>query len=213
MSEGRGVYRTYRTYITIVMETLLRDIQYGIRNLARHPGFTAIALITLTLGIGANSTMFSVVNAVLLRPLPYKTPERLVAVESINSRSGKASAGGVSPADFRDWKEQSRSFEQLAAYSGTAVDLPGEERTESIVGARVSVGFFPVFGVEPLLGRAFAPEEELSNGPKALILSYRLWQRRFGSDPSIVGKGVKTNEGQSTVVGIMPPSFRFPSYA
>jgi predicted permease len=195
------------------MDSFLKDIRYGVRSLLKHPSFTAIAVITLALGIGANSVMFSAVNAVLLRPLPYKTPERLVAVESINSRSGKTSAGGVSPADFRDWQDQSRSFEQLAVYSGTAVDLPGEERTESIVGARVSGGFFPVFGVEPLLGRAFAPEEELSNGPKALILSYRLWQRRFGSDPSIVGKGVKTNEGQTTVVGVMPPSFRFPSYA
>ncbi|MEK6281447.1 MAG: ABC transporter permease [Acidobacteriota bacterium] len=195
------------------MNGLWQDLKHAVRMLLKYPAYTSIAVITLALGIGANSVMFSAVNAVLLRPLPYKTPERLVAVESFNSRSGNPSAGGVSPADFRDWQDQSRSFEQLAVYSGTAVDLPGEERTESIVGARVSVGFFPVFGVEPILGRAFAPEEELSNGPQVLILSYRLWQRRFGSDPSVVGKGVKTSQGQATVVGVMPPSFRFPSYA
>ncbi|HEU0176552.1 MAG TPA: ABC transporter permease [Blastocatellia bacterium] len=193
------------------MQTLWQDLRYGARILLKKPGFTLVAVITLALGIGANTAIFSVVNAALLRRLPYDAT-RLVAVESFNPQKEKR-AYGASPADFWDWQEQSRTFEQLAMHSGGGIGLKESERIEVISGARVTVNFFATFGVQPMLGRAFANEEGFLNGPKAVILSHRLWQQRYGGDPRIVGRTLKTTDGAVSVIGVMPPDFKFPSYA
>jgi putative ABC transport system permease protein len=194
------------------MQTLLQDLRYGARALLKNPGFTLVAVITLGLGVGANTAIFSVVNAALLRRLPYDAT-RLVAVEAFNPQKEK-SAYGAPPADFWDWEEQSRSFEQLAMHSGGGIGLKESERIEVISGARVTVNFFETFGVQPMLGRSFANEEGFLNGPRVIILSHRLWRQRYGGDPRIVGRTLKTDDGAAPVViGVMPPDFKFPSYA
>jgi putative ABC transport system permease protein len=193
------------------VQTLWQDLRYGARMLLKKPGFTLVAVITLGLGIGANTAIFSVVNAALLRPLPYDVT-RLVAVESVNPQKEKG-GGGVSPADFWDWQEQSRTFEQLTMYSGWGIGLKESERIEAIPSARVTVNFFATFGVQPMLGRAFVTEEGTLHGPRAIILSHRLWQQRYGGDPRIVGRTLKTDNGEVTVIGVMPPDFKFPSFA
>jgi putative ABC transport system permease protein len=193
------------------MQTLWQDLRYGARALLKTPGFTLVAVITLALGIGANTAIFSVVNAALLRRLPYDA-SRLVAVEAFNPQKEKR-AYGAPPADFWDWQEQSRTFEQLTMYSGGGIGLKESERIEVISGARVTVNFFSTFGVQPMLGRSFDNEEGFVNGPRAVILSHRLWQQRYGGDPQIVGRTLKTTGGAMTVIGVMPPDFKFPSYA
>jgi putative ABC transport system permease protein len=193
------------------MQTLWQDLRHGARALLKNPGFTLVAVITLGLGIGANTAIFSVVNAALLRRLPYDA-RRLVAVESFNPQKEKF-VYGASPADFWDWKEQSRTFEQLTMLSGGGVGLKESERIEAIPGARVTVNFFATFGVQPMLGRAFDNEEGFVNGPRAVVLSHRLWLQRYGGDPQIVGRTLKTTDGAMTVIGVMPPDFKYPSYA
>lgn len=196
------------------METLLRDLRYGFRMLFKKPGFTAVAVVALALGIGANSAIFSVVNAVMLRPLPYAEPERLVSATSVNSLNPQSETDGVSPAEFWDWKDQSQAFEQLAVHSGGGgFSLKDTDQPDVFNGARVSFNFFQTFGVQPLLGRGFSPEDSELNSPGTVVLSYRLWMRRFGGDPSVVGRTFNTFEGGTTVIGVMPPDFRFPSYA
>ena len=193
------------------METLFKDIRYGIRSLFKHPGFMAIAVPILALGIGANTAIFSVVNAVLLRPLPFKNAERLVEIRTQNlSRESEASSGG-SPADFWDWQEQSQRFEQISAIRGGGEALALGEHLEVFPGASVSTNFFETLGVRPLLGRTFLPQEGKSTAPGALVISYRLWQERFGGDSSVVGKAVKTADGSTTIIGVMPPDFKFPA--
>jgi putative ABC transport system permease protein len=193
------------------MQIPWQDLRYGARTLLKNPGFTLVAVITLGLGIGANTAIFSVVNAALLRRLPYDAT-RLMAVEAFNPQKEK-SAYGAPPADFWDWQEQSRTFEQLAMYSGGGIGLKESERIEVISGSRVTVNFFATFGVQPMLGRAFDNEEGFVNGPRAVILSHGLWQSRFGGDPQIVGRTLKTTNGAMTVIGVMPPDFKFPSYS
>jgi putative ABC transport system permease protein len=194
-----------------LIEDLARDLRYAVRVLAKSPVFTAVSVLTLALGVGANTAIFSVVNAALLRPLPYDAT-RLVAVESFNPQK-ESQARGVSPADYWDWKEQSRTLEQLTAYSGGGIGLKESERVEVIPGAGVATNFFETFGVQPMLGRSFVGEEGFLNGPKVVILSHRLWQRRFGGDPQIVNRLIKTDEGDVTVVGVMPPDFNYPKFA
>jgi putative ABC transport system permease protein len=196
------------------MDTLLRDLRYGFRMLLKRPGFTVVAVVALALGIGANSAIFSVVNAVMLRPLPYADPARLISAESVNSLNAQREISGVSPADFWDWKDQSQAFEQLAALSGGGgFSLMDVDQPDVFPGARVSFNFFQTFGVQPLLGRVFTSEDGQLNAPDTVILSHRLWMRRFGGDPSVVGKTFKSEEGGTTVIGVMPPNFKFPSYA
>ena len=196
------------------METLLRDLRYGFRMLLKRPGFTIVAVVALALGIGANSAIFSVVNAVMLRPLPYSNPDQLVTASSFNSLNPQSDFWGVSPADFWDWKERSQTFEQLATHSGGgAFSIRDADPPDIFNGARVSFNFFEVFGVPPLLGRTFAADDGLLNAPKTVVLSHRLWMRRFGGDPSVVGKTFMSAEGGTTVIGIMPVDFKFPSYA
>ncbi|HEX8775372.1 MAG TPA: ABC transporter permease [Pyrinomonadaceae bacterium] len=195
------------------MGTLWQDVRYGLRMLFKKPGFTVMAVLTLALGIGANTAIFSVVNAILLKELPYREPSRLVWAQTAQEQNGQRQSAAVSPAEFREWKEQSRTFEQLAAFRGDAISLKDAEQPEALAGARVSVNFFQTLGVGPMLGRAFAAEDERPDAPEGVVLSYRLWQRRFGGDPSIVGRTLETIEGPSVVIGVMPPDFKFPSFA
>lgn len=181
--------------------------------LLKKPGFTATAVLTLALGIGANTSIFSVVNAILLKPLPYKDPTALVWTESVKRQDGPAQTSGVSPADFWDLKDQTQTLEQVATFRGEGISLKDPERPEALDGARVSVNFFQALGIAPMMGRAFASEDEQPNATDTVVLSYRLWQRRFGGDPSIIGRTLETVEGPTTVIGVMPPDFRFPSFA
>jgi putative ABC transport system permease protein len=193
------------------MESLIKDIRYGIRSLLKQPGFSAIAVITLALGMGANTAIFSLVHAVLLRPLPFPESNRLVVVKDQNGKTGETFPA-VSPADFFDWKNQSQSFTNAAAYSGWSVTLLEGERSEMIPATRVTDEFFNTLGVQPLLGRSFRPDEFRTSNA-VVILSHRLWQRRFGGDPNIIMKTLAVEQGRVTVVGVMPPQFKLPASA
>jgi putative ABC transport system permease protein len=196
------------------MDTFLRDLRYGFRVLIKRPGFTVVAVAALALGIGANSAIFSVVNAVMLKPLPFTNPERLVSANAENSLNPQRETYGVSPADFWDWKEQSQAFEELATLAGGGgFSLREADNPDVFNGARVSFNFFSTFGVRPLLGRTFLSEDGELNAPATVVLSHKLWMRRFGGDPSVVGKTFNSVEGGTTVIGVMPPDFKFPSYA
>ncbi len=194
-----------------VMETLFKDIRYGIRSLLKQPGFTAVVVITLALGIGVNTAIFSLVHAVLLRPLPFADSERLVVVKAQNGKTGET-LPSVSPADFFDWKGQTQSFANLAAYSGWPITLLEGEESELIPATRVTDEFFSTLGVAPLLGRTFTPDE-FNTGSKVVILSHRLWLRRFGGDPNIITKTLALAQGRVTVVGVMPAQFKLPASA
>ncbi|HEY6251325.1 MAG TPA: ABC transporter permease, partial [Candidatus Angelobacter sp.] len=192
-----------------LLETLLQDVRYAARQLRKNPGFTAIAVFTLALGIGANSAIFSVVNAVLLRSLPYEDPDHLVSVGSDTKEAGN----GISYEHYRAWKAQSRSFQDLTVFyrnSGwSRVTLTGEE-PESAQGTYASANFFAVMGVSPVLGRAFTPEEE-THRERVLILSDALWKRRFGAAADILGKTLQVNGQNFQIIGVMPPVFQFPA--
>lgn len=193
------------------MSTLFQDLRYGARMFLKQPGFTFVAVITLALGIGANTAIFSVVNAALLRRFPYDTT-RLVAIESFNPLEQKRGFG-VSPADFWDWKGQSQAFEQLSMYSGGGIGLKESERLEGLPGARVAANFFQTFNVQPLMGRTFVNEDGFLSAPPTIVLSHELWQRRFGGDSQIIGRTLKMEDGPVTVIGVMPADFKYPTFA
>lgn len=186
------------------MEMLLQDLRYAFRTLRKSPGFTLVAVLTLTLGIGANTAIFSVVNAVLLRPLPYEEPERLVRLYEATERI----TGSVSVPNFRDWREQSQSFSRLAAYTFVDANLQGVENPERLSAMAGSANLFRTLGVEPLLGRAFLPGEDERGAPDVVVLSEGLW-RRFGADPALLGQTITLNGEANTVIGVMPDEFRF----
>jgi predicted permease len=193
------------------VHTLWQDLRYGARMFLKQPGFTLVAVITLALGIGANTAIFSVVNAALLRHFSYDTT-RLVAIDSFNPLKQKRGYG-VSPADFWDWKDQSQAFEQLSMYSGGGVGLKESERLEVVHGARVSANFFQTFNVQPHLGRTFASEDGFLSAPPTMVLSHELWQKRFGGDSRIIGRIIKTDDVPVTVIGVMPADFKYPRSA
>lgn len=195
------------------MSIIGRDLNFSCRMLLRNPFYALVAVIAIALGIGANTAIFSVVNAVLLRPLPFTNPEQLVEVKTQNlSRESEASSGG-SPADFWDWQEQSQRFEQMSAIRGGGETLALGEHLEVFPGASVSTNFFDTLGVRPLIGRTFSPQDGQSNAPGAVVISYGLWQERFGGDSAVVGRVVKTADGSTTIIGVMPPAFKFPAGA
>ena len=194
------------------METLWQDLRYGVRMLARSPGFTTVAVLTLALGIGANTAIFSVVNAILLRPLPYKDPQRLVMVSKENPRRG-VYRNHVSPPDFADWREQQEVFVDLAAFYQESFHLTGTREPERVLGCRASAGLFPLLGVEPVLGRSFAAEEDQPGRERVVLLSHSLWQRRFGADLDVVGERLTLDGEAHLVVGVMPRGFDFPGDA
>ena len=190
------------------METLIKDIRYGIRGLLKRPGFTAIALITLALGIGANTAIFSVVNAVLLRPLPFRDPDQLVIVWEDATFAGFP-RNTPAPANYVDWKTQSQSFADMAASAESSFNLTGDGEPERVAAYSVTANFFPLFGAQPLLGRTFSTEEDRPGGNKVAVLSYSLWQSRYGGDRQILNRDIQLNGEKHTVIGVMPPSFQF----
>jgi putative ABC transport system permease protein len=185
-------------------DTLRQDVRYGLRMLRRSPGFTAAALLTLTLGIGANTAIFTVVDAVLLKPLPYADPDRLV---TIGDRHPDGSLSGVGLATALDWRERSGSFAQFAMIRLWIPTLEGDGDAERLPAVRVSWNYFDVLGARPALGRGFTPDDDREDGWHVALLSDRLWRRRFGADPAIVGRLVALNGQQFRVIGVMPPSF------
>lgn len=191
------------------LETLLQDLRYGYRTLRKAPGFTTVAVITLALGIGANTAIFSAVDTALLRPLPYHDPGRLVWITEIWHKEHDNAL--VPNPDYTNWNMQAHSFEEMAAYDGgEEFNLTGAGQPERIETAGVTPDFFRVLGVEPVLGRVFLPQEALPDGPRVTILSYGLWLRRFALDPNILGKAITLDNQRFTVVGAMPAGFRFP---
>jgi putative ABC transport system permease protein len=194
------------------VSTLIQDLRYGLRMLARYPGFTAVAVLTLALGIGANTAIFSVVNAVLMKPLPYKDAGRLVVVWEQNPERGWYH-NIVSAANFRDWRKQNDVFTQMAAVDPQkAFNLTRTGKPEEVWGEPTTTNLFTLLGVRPFKGRDFLPEEERPGGPRVVILSYGLWERRYGRDATLVGKQISLNNESYTVVGIMPAGFYFPPF-
>ena len=191
-----------------MLETLWQDLRYGLRVLRKNPGFTLIAVITLALGIGANTAIFSVVDAVLLRPLPYKDSDRLVFLWSENPKQNVRDITS-SYANVSDWKNQNRSFEDLAVFDPTSVTLTGTDDPEQIDSVRASANLFPLLGVTPVIGRTFSPEEE-ENKARVVVLSYGLWQRRFGGSRGVIGQTLEIDNVKSQVIGVMPEHFQFP---
>ncbi len=188
------------------MSTVLNDLRYAIRQLAKSPGFAAIAIITLALGIGANTAIFSVVNAVLLNPLPYPQPDRIVALfrNTPNFRTGS-----ISYPDFDDWRRENQSFSSAAAYREMGgVTLSGSGEPEVVIGQMVSAGFFEILGIRPVLGRTFATDEDRLGASPTVMIGEGLWKRKFASDPSVVGKTIILDGQGRTVIGIIPASFR-----
>ena len=191
------------------MSTLWQDLRYGARMLARNPGFTVVAVLTLALGIGVNTAIFSVVNAVLLRPLPYPEPDRLVTIWNRYEKLGEGRFTNSVP-DFLDRKEQSETLENIAALTLGTFNLLGDGEPLRIEGISASASLFPLLGVEPRLGRVFLPEEDQPGQNQVVVVSHGLWQRRFGGDPGLVGRTLNLDGNPYVVVGIMPPEFRFP---
>jgi putative ABC transport system permease protein len=195
------------------LETLIQDLRYGACMLIKSPGFTFVAVLTLALGIGANTAIFSVVNGVLLSPLPYDEPERLVMVWAdrpiLQAQTGLPDFP-VTVADFIDWRNQNRVFEQMAAMFGFRMNLTGGDEPESVVGMRTTASLFPLLRTRFVMGRAFLPEEDRAGADRVVILSHGLWQQRYGADPKIIGQKIILDNEAYTVVGVTAPAFQFP---
>jgi predicted permease len=190
------------------METLWQDIRFGFRQLLSKPGFALIAVLSLALGIGANTAIFSLVDAVLLRPLPFHDPDRLVMVWEDATKIGFP-RNTPAPANYADWRSQNQVFEDMAAITGRSYNLADEGEPEKIDAQAVTANFFPLLGVKPELGRSFTQEEDQPGRNRVALISYGLWQRRFGGDPALVGKETLLDGEKSTIIGVMPPGFQF----
>ncbi|HKS41594.1 MAG TPA: ABC transporter permease, partial [Blastocatellia bacterium] len=192
------------------METLFKDFRYGVRTLMRRPGFTAVAIIALALGIGANTAIFGVINAVLLKPLPFSDPDRLIRVYQTNKNRGIIQ-GSASYPDFVDWRDQNHVFERMAAFHDSNHILTGGDDAVRLESAVVSADLFALLGATPMLGRTFLPEEDKpGDSGQVVILSHGLWQRQFNSDPNILGRSITLDGVNFSVVGVMPDGFKFP---
>jgi len=189
------------------MDSLIKDIRYAVRGLLKHPGFTAIVVITLALGIGASTAIFSVVDSVLLRRLPYRTADRIVAIQELDPAGKRVQ---VTSANFLDWRAQNTVFEQLAAIRTTTTNLALSDHSERIDFAQTSANFFDVFGITSQHGRLFIPRDEEAGHEPVVVLSDTLWRRRYGADPAVVGKQITLDGRNYTVVGIAPAGFQYP---
>src|SRR5262249_23875472 len=187
------------------MATVEQDVRFALRSMARRPAFTAVVVATLGLGIGANAAIFSVVNGVLLRPLPFRDPAGIVHVEHEDPY------WTVSEPEFRDYARDMRSFSRLSAFQSLSANLTGENEPERVTVTRVSDGFFSILGVPAVRGRTFASDDDVRGHPRVAIASYGLWQRRFAGDSQVVGKTVMIDGQPVTVVGVMPKEFDYPS--
>ncbi|MFZ0579586.1 MAG: ABC transporter permease [Candidatus Acidiferrales bacterium] len=190
------------------MESLIQDLKYAVRMLVKSPGFTAIAILTLALGIGANSALFSVVNGVLLRPLPYAQPDRLVV---LSEKTANFESSSISYPNFLDWQRSNSAFASIAAYRSDDFNITGRGEAERVRVGMISADFFEILGVSPVRGRLFATQEDRLGGAPVVLISAGLWQRKFGSAPDIIGKTIIMNGDGYTVVGVVPSSFRMES--
>src|SRR5262249_11358693 len=191
----------------------MQNLRYALRVLAKQPLFTAIVILTFALGIGANTAVFSVLNAVLLRPLPFREPQNLVALGEFDVRE-KADPGteiqSISYLDYVDWRDQNKVFEHVAVYTNQGVGtLTDGNQATHVQGESVSADLFPLLGGQPMLGRTFLPKED-EPGNRVVILSNELWQRRFGGDRGIIGRNITLDGKQFQVIGVMPPHFTYP---
>lgn len=191
------------------MGTIWQDVRYGVRMLAGSPGLTAVAVLALALGVGANTAIFSVVNTVLLRPLPFKNSEQLVRVWATNAKKG-VNNHPTSFLNFVDWQTENHVFESMTAYSAASATLTGGDAPELVKGVVVSAGMFPTLGVQPMLGRFFSADEAKAGNAPVVVLGYGLWQRRFGADRKVIGREITLDGKSTTIVGVMPPGFKFP---
>ncbi|HSE25662.1 MAG TPA: ABC transporter permease, partial [Pyrinomonadaceae bacterium] len=195
------------------MITLWQDLKYGARIFIRSPGFTIVAILALALGIGTNTSIFSVVNGVLLRPLPYPGSERLVWVGGTNAKRG-ISDSSLSMPDYSDWKNQADAFESMAAFIQSGVILTTDNaEPERVPRALVTTSFFPTMAVNAVVGRYFSNEDERWGSAPVAVLSHGLWQRRFGSNPGIIGSRINLGGRPTTVIGVLPAGFDYPSKA
>jgi predicted permease len=186
------------------------DIKYGLRMLAKNPGFAIIAVLSLAIGIGANITMFSFVNAYLLRPLPFADSERLVDFTGTHPTLGR---GVIAYANYLDWRKQNQTFEQMACYRGTQSIVKRVDTTERLGGMQVSANLFPMLGVKAMLGRLFTQADDQAGAERTVILSYGLWQQRFGDTPDVIGKTMVLDGDPYTIIGVLPSSFAFPPFS
>src|SRR5215210_4744393 len=194
------------------MRSLLQDMRYAVRRLLKSPGFAAVAVGALGLGIGANTAIFSVVNSVLLRPLPYPAPEQLVQLWESRPRQNMPRVE-IAPHEFLAWADQSQSFQRIAATDMAEYNLTGRGEPERVTGSLVSASYLPLLGVTPVQGRAFLEEEDRPGASDVVVLSNELWQTRFNSDPSIVGQTLSLDGVACTIVGVLPRGFRLPQNA
>ena len=194
------------------MSSILQDVRYAIRTLGRSPGFAAVAILTLALGVGANTAIFSVLRAVVLRELPYRDADRIAVMWTKNIRQNLPD--GSSYLNFRDWKDRSRTFEAMAAYvrpEFTRATLASDTGTaERLHIGQVGPGFFELLGTPPVLGRTFAAADFTAT-PTTVIIAHRLWQQRFGADRQVIGRSVRLNEANVEIIGVMPPEFELPT--
>src|SRR5215472_13532884 len=192
------------------VETTIQDLRHALRMLRKNPGFTAVAVLALALGIGANTAVFSVMYGVLLRPLPYPEPDRLVWVSPASLHTGQVFGGAISPPDFIDYRARTTVFEHLAAYTPIDNIVAGNGHADRVPSAAVSAGFFEVLGIKPALGRTILPGDEQVKQPEIVIVSYGLWQSRFGGDPQVIGSTTTVDGHSVTIFGVMPAGFEFP---
>src|SRR5215475_2201820 len=191
------------------MESFIQDLRFSVRMLMKQRGFTLIAVITLALGIGANTAIFSLIHTLLIQPLPYRDAGRVLFAMGWDVGRDQMRFQ-VSAADFQDWRGQCGAFEQAAGYRYWDVNLTGVGEPERVQGYYVSANLFTLLGVEPILGRTFQPDEDKPGAPKVAVLSHGLWQRRFGADRGVIGRTALLNDESYTIIGVMPPKFEFP---
>jgi hypothetical protein len=213
--ELAGIERPARADIPIlgtrrstVMATLWQDMKYAVRSLRKTPGFTAVVIVTIALGIGANAAIFSVADAVMLRPYPYPDLDRIVI---LNERTRGGQSMSVAWPTFQDWRAQNRVFEYLGVYRPAIVNLTGGDQPERLIGSLASSEVFGALGIQPVAGRALTAEDDRPGGARVAVISERLWRSRFNSDAAIIGRALQLNAEPHVVVGIMPPGMRFPS--
>jgi putative ABC transport system permease protein len=194
------------------MDTFLQDLRYAARTLIKNPGFAVLTITCLALGIGVNSTIFSVVDTVAIRALPFRDPEQLVSLETTHQANG-VDHGDASFLDVQDWKARTHAFADIATVAGRSLTLSDTEEPERFTGATVTWNMFPMIGVQPILGRQIRPEEDTPGGPRVVLLSHGVWQRRYAGDPSVIGRTITVNGNPHTVIGVMPSKFQFPEQA
>ena len=195
----------------ILMRTFVQDLRYSARNLLRSRGFAAVAVLTLAAGIGANTAIFSIIDAVLLRPLPYRNPDRLVRLYETEAAPGKYPFTGP---DFIDWKTQNSTFSDMTLFNWPSdMNLSGQGQADQVRGVPAEANFFSLLGVHPILGRAWATGEDQPGKDDVVILGYALWQSRFAGDPKAVGQSLELNARRCTIIGVMPAGFNFPFQA